>query len=401
MTTQLPAHTRLSASGAKKFIHCSGSVALEAEGPFPEDVDDESEWSREGTAAHDLGYTCLRSGEEPWMRIGEKFNGIEVTDDMSVAVQTYTDYIRQLHADMPYLKGFAETRVDDPTFHPDFGGTSDYYAYSTKTPDEGNPWLVVVDYKHGVGVPVSVDHNEQGMYYAYGIIRKLTIPNKALVRIVIVQPRVPFGEPVQEWTTTAGEIREWALKTLLPAMKRVDSGDTSLVPGDWCQFCPRRLRCPMLNADLDELIAVADNVPGLSKSTKTVDMDNERMSRLLEKIPAVRFLLTALKRDGERRLLAGETIHGQKLVNELGDRVWKPEAKAQLEASFGLEAYTVPEIKSPAAIEKLPGGKDIVAKLAYKPQKGLTMAPATDKRQPQKPPTGETIFNVDKLTSDE
>ena len=50
---------------------------------------------------------------------------------------------------------------------------------------------------------------------------------------------------------------------------------------------------------------------------------------------------------------------------------------------FGDDAYAPRELRSPAQVERLEGGRPFVAQWAYKPEVGQTVAPDTDARQGQ------------------
>lgn len=381
MTEVLPAHTRLSASGAKRWMNCSGSVALLAAGHFPEDDFDDSEWSSLGTDAHTLGSNCLVDGSDPWQHLGETLPlGHVVDDKMWEGVQVYVDYCRKRETESKDWIWKTEQRVDDRTFHPDFGGTADRYGV-------GNYWLEVIDYKNGAGVTVDVEENEQLMYYGYGILRKY--PAVKDVRLTIVQPNGyhPDG-PIRSWCISAEDLRAWAETKLYPAMLKVDTKDVELVAGDWCQFCPRKIRCPLLTKNAATLAAV---------TTQPVDLTDERLAELLKMAPPVMSLFKSLKQEGERRLLLGQEIDGQKLVKQKADRVWKDGAEAKVVEAFGEDAYVPKKLKSPAQIEELPDGKATVAEWAYKPDVGLAIAPLSDKRAAQKPPSAASIFNLDNL----
>lgn len=401
MTEVLPAHTRLSASGAKRWMNCSGSVALLAAGHYPEDDFDDSEWSREGTAAHTLGAHCLMTGAEPYHYLGQWIpvnqghiygdepagpGAIQITRKMVEAVTVYVEYCLKRDRENPDWIWKTEQRVDDKTFHPDFGGTADRYGV-------GNYWLEVVDYKNGAGVTVDVEENEQLMYYGYGILRKW--PMVQDIRLTIVQPNGyhPDGA-IRSWCISAYELKEWAEKKLAPAMKKVDSGDTALVPGAWCQFCPRKIRCPRLVADAKTLATIEGH------QKKPVDLDNEAIAVLLDMAAPVMSLFKSLKQEAERRLLLGQEIEGQKLVRQKADRVWNDAAEARLRVEYGNDAF-VTKLRSPAQVEDLPGGKAIAAEYGYKPDVGLAIAPLSDKRAAQKPPTAAEIFNLDKIRQPE
>ncbi|HEY6021558.1 MAG TPA: hypothetical protein VIY48_17230, partial [Candidatus Paceibacterota bacterium] len=84
---------------------------------------------------------------------------------------------------------------------------------------------------------------------------------------------------------------------------------------------------------------------------------------------------------------------GSKLVKAKSDRVWKEEALPALEEEFGDEAFDK-KVKSPAQVEKLPGGTELVRKYAYKPDKGFTVADVEDVREGQKARTAKEVFGL-------
>ena len=63
-------------------------------------------------------------------------------------------------------------------------------------------------------------------------------------------------------------------------------------------------------------------------------------------------------------------------------------------AAFGDAAFTSPEIKSPAQIEKLSSrGKELALEYGYKPESaGLSVAPLSDPRPEAKPRTNANVF---------
>jgi hypothetical protein len=91
-----------------------------------------------------------------------------------------------------------------------------------------------------------------------------------------------------------------------------------------------------------------------------------------------RRFMKALETTVHHRLVGGSKIPSAKLVEKKVNRVWKPGAAAALQAAFGDKAFTVPEVKSPAQIEKLSSrGKELALEYGYKPESrhGLSVAP--------------------------
>ncbi|MDE2021066.1 MAG: DUF2800 domain-containing protein, partial [Patescibacteria group bacterium] len=157
------AHSPLGASSAERWLHCPGSVTLAKKIVLPDA--EESEYAKEGTAAHEAAAFCLKHDFDSWEVIGQDFGGIVCTREMAEALQTYISHVRMLMAQHWMI----EARIGgDPNTRPhkDFYGTVDFAAYT----DRRNEPLHVADYKHGVGISVDAEQNPQLMYYAYGIL---------------------------------------------------------------------------------------------------------------------------------------------------------------------------------------------------------------------------------------
>ena len=113
-----------------------------------------------------------------------------------------------------------------------------------------------------------------------------------------------------------------------------------------------------------------------------------------EDIEQARRFMKALETTVHHRLVGGSKIPSAKLVEKKVNRVWKPGAAAALQAAFGEAAFTKPEIKSPAQIEKLSSrGKELALEYGYKPESaGLSVAPLSDPRPEAKPKTNAEVF---------
>lgn len=379
-------HSPLGASGAERWMKCPGSVALLKELDLPES--DEEDYRREGTAMHEAAEHCLREGLDTWEIVGQSWNNTVIDAPMADAIQVYLDTVRP---DMDRaFKSFVEYKVSSPV-HPKFYGTADFVALVHGS--EAGQMLDVTDLKGGEGIIVEPDDNPQLKYYAFGVLEQMVrdghaiLPNEFRVRLRIVQPRAyhPTGEVVRSWWTTAGEIAEWVHDTLVPAMAATEY-DNSLDAGPWCRFCPAKLVCPLLNS-LFKAACVAD--------PKAVgDHTDAGLGRSYQYVQAVKFYLKALEGEVYKRLNRGVTMDGVvKLVNKKADRVWKPTAAELLKEKFGAEAMTTPELKSPAAIEKLgPAAKELVKGQAYMPVTGTTVALWDDPRAGVKVTTNQEAF---------
>ena len=373
--SELPAHSSLGASSAERWINCPGSVALIKKLSLPES--DEEDWRTEGIAAHELGAHCLKENDDPWAHIGLKVGGVEVTLEMSNAVQTYVDYCRS-RATAAAKQVYVEYRVHQPTVHPLFFGTLDYCVIYDSILD-------ITDYKHGVGIAVDVEDNPQLMYYAYGILKDH--PEIKRVRLTIVQPRGfhPDG-PRRPWKVEADYIRSWAEKTLVPAMLRTQI-DNTLDPGSWCRFCPAKLVCPVL-VSLFGAAALAD-------ANLIVNLSEQALSLSWQKVDAVKFYIKALQGEAFQRANAGKELPDLKLVYQKANRVWKSDAEAVFKGRFGEKAYSYPEFKSPAEMDSVaPEAPALVKEYAYTPKTNLTLAHVSDKRPAVPVQTAAEVFSA-------
>ena len=226
------AHAVLSASGCKRWWNCPGSV--QASEGIP---NTSSEWAELGTAAHELANECLEQRLDAATFIGAIFNGMEVTEAMADAVQVYLDTCG-LYMDAPWEyyveRRFSLEKLGPPV--PMFG-TSDFTALNRELRR-----LVVVDYKNGAGVDVSIAGNAQLRYYALGALYSFDdMPEVEEVEIIIVQPNTP-GLDVKRETFHIADLIEWSV-TLIDKARATQEPNAPLKAGEWCKFCPREGRC--------------------------------------------------------------------------------------------------------------------------------------------------------------
>ena len=83
-------HARLSASGAKKWINCPGSIQLE------ENFEDKpSQFAEEGTNAHALGEAKIRLATKEYNRTKyhNAIRNLEITEDMEDYAESYKNYV--------------------------------------------------------------------------------------------------------------------------------------------------------------------------------------------------------------------------------------------------------------------------------------------------------------------
>jgi hypothetical protein len=374
---------------------CAGSVVLEAEYP-----DESSSYAREGSAAHELAALLLETGGSAVDFVGKKIEFDDndetvqwlVDADMARYVQTYVDYVRDL-AEGNTLLVERKLPIGHMTAEDGATGTGDAVIL-----DAVNKRITVVDLKFGMGVRVDAENNPQALMYGSGAVEEygIAVDFEEIV-LVIHQPRL---EHVSAYIITIDELREfeYAVKTAaydvglasnLNPGNKVFVGDF-LNPGEkQCRFCKAKATCPALRAEMSDL--VGSDVATLEDfMPKKVDMLSEEqyLSWAMSNVRLVEDWCSAVKAEVERRLLAGKTVDGFKLVEgRRGPRKWADEAEAEkVFKSFRLRQDEMYDLKliSPTTAEKLLKGnpkrwdkvEDLITQSDGKP----SVAPVSDKR---------------------
>lgn len=329
-------HARLSASSAKRWMNCPGSLNfIDSLPDFLKDTS--SDFADEGTEAHAEGERCLVSGE----------------DSSNEYVQVYLDAVREIAGEDSAL--FIEERVE---FGKDMFGTADAIIV-----DFYNHSLNVVDLKYGVGVAVEAEDNIQMSAYALGATKKFGTGFDTIT-MTIVQPRGHHEKgPVRSWTVPIAYLEEFEQELTLAAA-RVDAPNAPLSAGSWCKFCPGVSTCPAYKSALIE------------------GMANHSLAASLETAQMLGTWKASLNRVAWKCLIEGRPIAGLKLVEGRSTRKWKDAIAASEALKDRPEAFTSPVLKSPAQIESAmkKEGKAFTKEHAFKPRGNPTVASAKDKR---------------------
>ncbi len=362
----LKAHSRIGASSYSRWGTCPASVRLSKDMP-----NTSSAYAAEGTKAHELAEKILLS----------KFvDYSEIEDEMLQAVMVYVDYVREESREADYLG--IEERFELTELHPDLFGTADAVIYKDKT-------LIVADLKFGQGLAVEVENNKQLQFYALGALMKTKFPCSH-VEMVIVQPRCFHSDgPIRKWKIPVIDLLDFSAD-LVDAALRTEDPNAVVVSGDHCRFCPAAPVCPTLQ---ETALTTAQE-----EFAPAYTYDPEKLSDVLNKIPAIEAWAKSVKEFAYREAQAGRILPGFKLVPRRANRKWSDEKRAEefllLELGLDyLEAHTEPKLRSPAQIEALLSKEDKkrLEEIVTKESSGETLAPITDKRKPSKPSV-ETDF---------
>lgn len=457
----MPGHARLSSSNTKRWATCPGSTAaMEA---FFEGERSSSFYADQGTAAHCLGERCLREGSEPrdyegrFIKLIEDQQGNmgtsilkkgakipagdqdmvhEVDQDMYEAVTNMTDYVRRRCMELGLLPdiihggdaGLAlavaelvkrgtvrlEVNVVPLPDRDDTGGTGDVVI------DVWPELIEVVDYKHGAGVFVPVDSNDQLRSYGLGTINEFGSGDYERVRYTICQPRhlkspsdgimseemsvtdlLGWGQWLHDRAATVDVARglvahmkeelgydlERVLRNLF-AERMLSVGDD----GDHCTFCDLSKFCPAALAKAQELACVDfDDDP---RDIEPVTSSNQ-LAMVLPWVPFLDKWIKSSEAGGEQLILSGGTITGFKVVRGKSNRVMKDGVEEEdlvrwLENEGVTDEgkmYNPPKpraIRTGSQLEKLVPAKKRPAfseEFMHKPPGKLTIAPEDDERE--------------------
>jgi hypothetical protein len=389
-------HSPLGGSAAHRFMNCEGSFLKQRELIEAGELENiESEYAKLGTAAHELGAKAIATGLEPYEFLGEEFSGYRAGWPGGISLDAVQIYFSECMGILARRKAqgymLLEETITMPEVHPLLRGTVDFGFWS---PADG---IFLRDYKNGEGIGVSAPMNKQLLYYGFLMVLKILadgheLPLDMPVSLGIVQPNFYgiFDAP-DVWETTTKFVLDWGNNELLPRMRelyemppyhmREDAIEDDFTPGDHCQFCPVLLECPKMQAAFVEYANAEEGFVSM-----LTDQELDRFYSMREQ--ARRFMKT-LETTVHHRLVTGAKIPNAKLVEKKVARVWRPGAAAALQAAFGDKAFTVPEVKSPAQVEKLSSrGKELALEWGYKPESaGLSVAPLTDPRPAAKPKT--------------
>jgi hypothetical protein len=413
-------HSAYGGSVIARVIACAGSVAL-ADG-LPNVA---GAYAEEGTFAHALAERCLRANcFDASTMIGETIQHPEidsskdVTEEMAGAVQVYLDAVqeelgRSADAILEIEQAFilpVSSADENEVF-----GANDALVYH---PSNGR--LVVFDYKHGAGVIVGVEDNQQLKFYASGAVFANPQWTVSECELVIVQPRAADADNydvpgVKRWPMHTAELIDFlgevdaavarakpyvALGVKPTTTDLFENGDKVLNVGPQCRWCPAAAICPAKQAEVEAEIGysfadVAQVTPQSLPVAKEMGVD--QVAKVLKGAEVLEAWIKQVREFAFGALQQGVVIPGFKLVDKVGRRKWienEREIAGFLELAFGIpedDAYprklqTITEIERQVKArvtdktERKAALDDLSLRFTIKDSSGQTIAPDTDRR---------------------
>jgi hypothetical protein len=397
-------HSETGASGAKRWIKCPGSCSAIRKAP-PQKP---NKYGAEGTVAHAILEERLErilgrrdNPQEPslfsrvhsFLDIECEHDGFTFTVDkeMLAAVQVAIDFVlgiqKKFNLPNEAIKTEQELQV---VGHDGLWGWSDISIFA-----ESIGLLMMLDYKHGAGVKVDVEDNEQLMMYGIATLDSLTDEQKKNVKdveIVVIQPRI-FGTENNGITRTkiSVEFLEQFRATLIEAVIRTEEPGAPLAAGEWCRWCPakayakdgRVVECPAFAANSEAVVDfkhLAEVKAPFFPVPK--EITPELIGKILTQRKAFDSWLDSVEVLAEELMLDGVDVPGYKVVKNFGNRKYINEKAAEdaLSMMLGDKAYTK-TLLSPSQAEKAGVSKQFIAQLVENPYKGYAVVSAKDKRE--------------------
>lgn len=316
-------HAPFAPSGLARVVACAGSYNLirvaRATGMALDE--DDTDASREGTAAHWVASEYLQHGAIA--SVGDLApNGVAVTDEMIDGAYVYADAVR------PYMDGCRiEQHIECMVIHRDCHGTPDF----TYGPTMGT--LFISDYKFGHRY-VSPERNWQLIAYALGTM----VAYMPTVRVIlqIVQPRAYHRSgQVRTWEIDGDQLRNYGME-LSAAVYAAIEPDAVCTAGRHCYECPARHICESaLSLEQDALALTGTSIPlDASLTAKAV-----RLRQVRQAADHLKQMESGLTEDLSAAIRRGENVMGWTLQSSAGREKWTRDATeiVALGTCMGLE----------------------------------------------------------------
>lgn len=364
-------HAKLSASSAKKWLNCTGSVALEKQIP-PE----ETEFAKEGTTAHKVGELKIKK-ELNLISHNDYYSQREtlaIDNDMENYTQEYCDFVltnyrkKLVYGNNALLE--LEQKVDYSNYVKEGFGTTDALIVSDRH-------IEVIDLKYGKGVEVSAENNPQLMLYGLGALERYDwLYDIKNVTMTIYQPR---KDNISTFEMKADDLYKWG-ESIKKIADIAYSEKGECHAGKHCieGFCRAKSICK----------AFAEYAGNIEKyKAKEIETLSEcEIAEILDKIDALVKWAKAVKEYALQQMLNGMELTGFKLVEGRKSRCYNVTedeiANMLLEKGYAENVVYKKELRSVADMEKVLKGdfKSVLGDFVTVKNGAPTIARIEDKR---------------------
>ena len=360
MKTEKPTeseHYDWGASNAKTWRGCPGSVNYTRQekslGNIPED--NETEWAREGTTAHQYADDLLTgkiTEEEIPVTFWEHLQGYVLFAQDLAATIGGGDCIVMNEQKVPYW------------YEPSHTGTLDYGVVAEDASE-----VAILDLKYGAGVYVTAEENEQGAIYAISLINKLegegyVFKDDAKVTIYIYQPRHHSfsGEP-ESWEISYRDLMDLAIDIGSSYETSKAAAVDNLKPSaDACQFCDVKVVCQKRVLDMFDTVPEEANLlipanQGAPQLPEISGLTDEARVAVFKHNNEITKWMSDVMSDSLAKIEQGGTIVGLKTIDgNQGDRTWgdnEEDVEKLLRKIPAAKRYKPRRVLSPAQAEKV------------------------------------------------
>lgn len=357
-------HAKLSASSSARWLACPPSVKLSA--GFP---DKESTYALEGTDAHELCEYLLRKalGEAP---ADPRENLTFYNAEMQSAAEGYMAFVMEHVAEARRkckdAKVMVEQRLDYSDFVPEGFGTGDCVILA-----DGK--LFIIDFKYGLGVLVSADHNSQMMCYALGALQMFgALYDITSVSLNIYQPR---RQNISTFEISKDDLLAWGQKVLKPTAELAMKGEGEFKAGPHCRFCKAKAVCRKRAEYNLEMARYDFKMPDV--------LGDDEIAAVLQRADELAAWAEEIKRYALKKAIGGTAYAGFKVVEGRSVRKYTSEADVvKAVIAEGLNPYEkkVLGITAMTALLGKKRFKEILGNLIYKPPGKPVLVPESDPR---------------------
>ena len=296
-------HAVLSPSSSERWLNCTPSARLAEEAGSKT-----SEYSEEGTTAHELAEYALKSWiygtfypECDDLPVPQEIASNKYySEEMKEAILRYVDFVTGEFYEMqkgPFggpVATYLEEKLDISKYAPDSFGSADVSLVSEQI-------VHIIDLKYGKGVKVPAE-SPQFKMYALGVLAKFGGPKVKRVRMSVAQPRLNHYDTIEMGVS---DLLEWAEEVLKPKAKLAYEGKGEQVVGSWCQFCPVKATC---RAQRNDIMRDFEDHPD------TLLMTDEEIVDMLSKIDRYKSWLESINQYAYSEAMKGKKWNGYKLV---------------------------------------------------------------------------------------